>query len=102
MFPFFLLLLNLLFSGDWEEGDIPMNEHRKLFPMCGFVQGRDVGNVEIGEEGDVEEQVVGGQEPGPGHDEAGTSIYFYLRLKVVSLNLLNSNNSLQPIIIIIF
>ena len=33
--------------GDWVEGDQPMEEHRALFPLCPFMQGRDVGNVPI-------------------------------------------------------
>ena len=33
--------------GDWVEGDQPMEEHRALFPLCPFIQGRDVGNVPI-------------------------------------------------------
>jgi len=35
------------FVGDWEEGDIPLNEHKKLFPMCSFVRGLPVGNIPI-------------------------------------------------------
>ncbi|XP_018414125.1 PREDICTED: E3 ubiquitin-protein ligase XIAP [Nanorana parkeri] len=30
---------------NWEPGDIPWNEHRRHFPDCFFVLGRDVGNV---------------------------------------------------------
>jgi len=37
------------FVGDWEEGDIPLNEHKKLFPMCSFVRGLPVGNIPINE-----------------------------------------------------
>ena len=33
--------------GDWVEGDQPMEEHRALFPLCPFMQGREVGNVPI-------------------------------------------------------
>ena len=33
--------------GDWEVGDIPLVEHAKLFPMCGFIRGLSVGNISI-------------------------------------------------------
>ena len=33
--------------GDWEVGDIPLEEHAKLFPMCGFIRGLSVGNIPI-------------------------------------------------------
>ena len=33
--------------GDWEVGDIPLEEHGKLFPMCGFIRGLPVGNISI-------------------------------------------------------
>ena len=33
--------------GDWEVGDIPLEEHAKLFPMCGFIRGLSVGNISI-------------------------------------------------------
>jgi len=38
--------------GDWVEGDQPLEEHRALFPLCPFMQGRDVGNVPITEQAD--------------------------------------------------
>ena len=33
--------------GGWESEDFPITEHRRLFPLCPFVQGLDVGNVPI-------------------------------------------------------
>jgi len=33
--------------GDWEVGDIPLEEHAKLFPMCGFIRGLSVGNISM-------------------------------------------------------
>jgi hypothetical protein len=31
--------------GHWEEGDVPMEEHRRHFEICPFVRGCDVGNI---------------------------------------------------------
>jgi baculoviral IAP repeat-containing protein 2/3 len=36
------------FLTNWEVGDVPNDEHRKHFPQCPFVLGRNVGNVPIG------------------------------------------------------
>ena len=33
----------------WEAGDSPMNEHKRFFPQCSFVTGRDSSNVPLGE-----------------------------------------------------
>ncbi|XP_048240043.1 baculoviral IAP repeat-containing protein 7-like [Haliotis rufescens] len=30
---------------NWDEDDVPMEEHRRHFPMCPYVMGLDVGNV---------------------------------------------------------
>ncbi|XP_067657016.1 baculoviral IAP repeat-containing protein 2-like [Haliotis asinina] len=30
---------------EWQPGDIPLAEHRRHFPYCGFIQGEDVGNI---------------------------------------------------------
>ena len=74
--------------GDWEEGDVPMDEHRKLFPMCSFVLGQPVGNIELGADrrgaqegeaggsGQEEDMTVvggggGGFDDPPGHDDTG-------------------------------
>ena len=74
-----------------------MNEHKKLFPLCGFVRGLPMGNVEIGEEGledeagevleGIEEGVEVGEEAAgtgqegsrrsPGQDEAGSIVDKY-------------------------
>ncbi|XP_027195179.1 putative inhibitor of apoptosis isoform X1 [Dermatophagoides pteronyssinus] len=32
---------------NWEKGDLAMEEHRRHFPNCRFVQGKSVGNVPI-------------------------------------------------------
>ncbi|XP_068107282.1 E3 ubiquitin-protein ligase XIAP isoform X2 [Hyperolius riggenbachi] len=32
---------------NWEPGDVPWSEHRRHFPDCFFVLGRDVGNVNL-------------------------------------------------------
>lgn len=34
---------------NWEPADIPSAEHRRHYPDCPFVQGRDVGNVPLAE-----------------------------------------------------
>ena len=90
---------------------MPMNEHKKLFPLCGFVRGLPVGNIEVGEEGleDVEGEVLEGVEEGvevgeeaagtgqggsrrsPGHEEAGKKnhlIYFcpLIRISTEQIN----------------
>ncbi|XP_042877362.1 baculoviral IAP repeat-containing protein 3-like [Penaeus japonicus] len=33
--------------GKWEPGDIPREEHKRLFPSCPFITGKPVGNVPI-------------------------------------------------------
>ena len=33
----------------WEAGDSPMTEHKRFFPQCRFVTGRDTRNVPLGE-----------------------------------------------------
>nr|BDT62444.1 MAG: baculoviral IAP repeat-containing protein [Melicertus latisulcatus pemonivirus] len=33
--------------GKWEPGDIPREEHKRLFPRCPFITGEPVGNVPI-------------------------------------------------------
>ncbi|XP_018415079.1 PREDICTED: baculoviral IAP repeat-containing protein 7 [Nanorana parkeri] len=44
----------------WEPGDRPGAEHRKYFPSCPFMQGRDVGNVPLGGATDsVDGQILG-------------------------------------------
>jgi len=53
--------------GEWVEGDDPMTEHSNLFPMCSFVQGREVGNVPISS---VSEELPSSSSS-PGHDETG-------------------------------
>lgn len=56
------------YVGDWVEGDEPMAEHLNLFPMCPYVRGLEVGNVEIG----AELQAPAHQSnDDPGHDETG-------------------------------
>jgi len=55
--------------GDWVEGDDPMSEHSNLFPLCRFVQGLEVGNVPIGSDRPVVEELA--SPASPGHDETG-------------------------------
>lgn len=57
------------YVGDWDTGDVPMDEHRKLFPLCGFVRGLDVGNVSIESEASSSSSTSG--RGSPGHDETG-------------------------------
>ena len=45
------------FVGDWEEGDVPMEEHAKLFPLCGFVRGLPVGNIPIEGKGQLYKKI---------------------------------------------
>jgi len=52
--------------GDWVEGDQPMEEHIALFPLCPFVQGRDVGNIPISSNSD--DPIL---RPQSGSDETG-------------------------------
>ena len=37
----------------WESGDSPMDEHKRFFPRCRFVMGRDSTNVPLGEAPEV-------------------------------------------------
>ena len=37
----------------WEAGDSPMTEHKRFFPRCRFVRGRDSTNVPLGETPEV-------------------------------------------------
>ena len=54
--------------GDWVEGDQPMEEHRALFPLCPFMQGRDVGNVPITPGSSSSDPIL---RPQSGSDETG-------------------------------
>ncbi|OTF76676.1 baculoviral IAP repeat-containing protein 3-like protein [Euroglyphus maynei] len=38
---------------NWEEGDLAMEEHKRHFPNCQFVQGKPVGNVPIESDPDI-------------------------------------------------
>ncbi|XP_051961952.1 baculoviral IAP repeat-containing protein 7-like isoform X2 [Xyrauchen texanus] len=42
----------------WVHGDTPLGEHEKHFPTCGFVIGRDVGNVPLGSSDSVDGQLL--------------------------------------------
>ncbi|XP_065142375.1 baculoviral IAP repeat-containing protein 7 [Paramisgurnus dabryanus] len=42
----------------WVQGDTPMSEHKKHFPTCRFVMGRDVGNVPVGTSDSVDGQLL--------------------------------------------
>lgn len=60
------------FVGDWEEGDVPQEEHAKLFPLCGFVRGAPVGNIPLEDEGNsVPSSSSGSSAEAAGHDETG-------------------------------
>jgi len=37
-------------AGEWEEGDVPLNEHQRHFPRCPFISNLPVGNIPIGQE----------------------------------------------------
>lgn len=56
------------YVGDWVEGDEPMAEHLNLFPMCPYVRGLEVGNVEFMAEAQTSAQQSNDD---PGHDETG-------------------------------
>ncbi|XP_056403569.1 baculoviral IAP repeat-containing protein 7 isoform X4 [Hyla sarda] len=44
----------------WEPGDQALNEHRKFFPSCPFVLGREVGNIQFSAGRDsVDGQILG-------------------------------------------
>ncbi|KAM9296578.1 baculoviral IAP repeat-containing protein 7 [Gastrophryne carolinensis] len=54
----------------WEPGDHPAGEHRKFFPSCPFVLGREVGNVPLAEGSDsVDGQILVQLQRLPGEDE---------------------------------
>ncbi|KAM4031695.1 baculoviral IAP repeat-containing protein 7 [Anomaloglossus baeobatrachus] len=54
----------------WEPGDEPQGEHRKFFPSCPFVLGREVGNIPIGGGRDsVDGQILGQLHRLPGEEE---------------------------------
>lgn len=63
------------FVGDWEEGDVPMEEHAKLFPLCGFVRGLPVGNIPIEDANSLTPSTsssgTGSSSTAAGHDETG-------------------------------
>jgi len=68
--------------GDWEEGDVPMEEHAKLFPLCPFVRGVNVGNVRRSAANQHNSRPQQPQQPAasssssaPGHDETGLRWY---------------------------
>lgn len=42
----------------WVQGDTPLGEHERHFPACGFVMGRDVGNVPTGSSDSVDGQLL--------------------------------------------
>ncbi|XP_051947914.1 baculoviral IAP repeat-containing protein 7-like isoform X1 [Xyrauchen texanus] len=42
----------------WVDGDTPLGEHERHFPTCGFVMGRDVGNVPLGSTDSVDGQLL--------------------------------------------
>ena len=43
----FIVLLGDGGVGNWEEGDVPIDEHREFFETSPFVQGVDVGNIPV-------------------------------------------------------
>ncbi|XP_069809501.1 baculoviral IAP repeat-containing protein 7 isoform X4 [Dendropsophus ebraccatus] len=57
----------------WEQGDQPLDEHRKFFPSCQFVLGREVGNVPCAAGRDaVDGQILGQLNRFPGEEEEET------------------------------
>ena len=42
----------------WEAGDSPLTEHKRFFPQCRFMTGRDSTNVPLGEAPEVEAREV--------------------------------------------
>ncbi|XP_075427586.1 baculoviral IAP repeat-containing protein 7 [Ascaphus truei] len=59
----------------WEPGDRPGAEHRKFFPTCPFVLGREVGNVpRAGGRDLVDGQILGHRVPGE-DDEPSLPLY---------------------------
>jgi len=42
-------------AGEWEEGDVPVTEHKKHFPRCPFICNLPVGNIPIVREGEEAE-----------------------------------------------
>ncbi len=37
-------------AGEWEDGDVPLTEHKRHFPRCPFICNLPVGNIPIGQE----------------------------------------------------
>ena len=66
----------------WEAGDSPLMEHKRFFPQCRFVTGRDTRNVPLGEAPVV---------PSGGHGHKTYGCYTQLPRHVVA-----SQHSSQP------
>ncbi|XP_044151845.1 baculoviral IAP repeat-containing protein 7 isoform X1 [Bufo gargarizans] len=57
----------------WEPGDHPQGEHRKFFPSCPFMLGREVGNIPCsGGRDSVDGQILGQLQRFPGEEEEET------------------------------
>ncbi|XP_040291513.1 baculoviral IAP repeat-containing protein 7 isoform X2 [Bufo bufo] len=57
----------------WEPGDHPQGEHRKFFPSCPFMLGREVGNIPCSSGRDsVDGQILGQLQRFPGEEEEET------------------------------
>ncbi|XP_072270515.1 baculoviral IAP repeat-containing protein 7 isoform X1 [Pyxicephalus adspersus] len=61
----------------WEPGDQPCTEHRKYFPACPFIQGRDVGNLPLaGATDSVDGQILAQLQRMPeGEEEDWQAVY---------------------------
>ncbi|KAM5135904.1 baculoviral IAP repeat-containing protein 7 isoform 1-T1 [Mantella aurantiaca] len=60
----------------WEPGDHPGAEHRKYFPSCPFMLGRDVGNVPLtGATDSVDGQILGQLQRLPGQEDDWQAVY---------------------------
>ena len=58
----------------WEAGDLPFTEHKRFFPQCPFVTGKDSGNVPLGCTAKILELSHNGQET-PTHSIQATSTH---------------------------
>jgi len=62
----------------WQEGDLPLNEHRRHFPRCPFLVGYNVGNISI------DEDPIRNLNTEAGHDVCG--IHFSLMAQNINMN----------------
>lgn len=58
--------------GNWQQGDEPLAEHRRLFPLCPFVRGCAVGNVPIESDTESDTDTDDDERQDPADEEPST------------------------------